>query len=895
MAVNRINWQTAASTGARVGRAILIAGLPWAIVPEGQAITSVSWTGDADAAWHAGTSPTCKAWLLKQSEHDTGVPALAWEENASPVQGTIDVGSLRFWLAATDDAVTDTLGARDAQVFTRLVGDHSATATTITVESTAAFGSSGAIFLGRERITYSGKTGTTFTGCTRGTAGTDARRYVVSAGALYRVYEAGAAERLPTLTGRRCTVWAYALSAAGVATDPTLIYDGRIAPGAGIVDTSAWEIAVEHAVVALAAEAQAPELSLYGYQHGTVRRSTSTSRLSSGAYVPLLARWTYASGTRELTLGRDAADPDNGGWSESREQYLERWNRASVAGGYGIYATLLARGNNVQVSARDATDDRRLTTWHGWAEAETSDPADAGSYRETATTYAPPGGGMPRACLWLIGDLILPPSERAKVPTPPSYPLTDSTGAWWTLTATCAGGEMVAAIRDPSNAGADPFLYDATPAVVGVKLTGVTERPEEDTPVSPHLITKPTTAKVGLHAVGERWWSTLRYAVLDQLDALRGADQLSDSIDWGRVEALGRRASAHGARREYVIAIEEPFLDTYRNEAALNGLAVATWHGRVAMCVIREAAPTEARSGALTSGHLREDTVATVREVTDGLATSYRLRMPTPSEDTITVNDAGAIAESGAGETIEATLPHGVLPSGTDVVTPALHTAVIDVASALLAPWVRPYQVVAWPGDLRLAGHQIGDVVTLTEWLLPDQQGGRGLDGAVGTVLGRRVDLDAGTVDLRLRLSPSTVAGYAPAALVSGITGAAVTLDTATLGVAGFADPYNDDGSARTDGGASYYVPGDKVLLIEINDESPTTPFAGQVASVSGTVVTLTSSPGATWEGLAGTALQVMLVPDDWSACTSGQRAYAYQADVATYQLPSSTPGRRWV
>ncbi len=887
MAVNRINWQTAAATGARVGRAILIAGLPWAIVPEGQTITSVSWTDTADAAWHAGTSPTCKAWLLTRSAHDTSVPSLAWEENASPVQGTVDVGSLRFWLADSADAVTNTLGARDAQVFTRLVGDHSASATTVTVESTAAFASSGAIHIGRERVTYSGKTSTTFTGCTRGTAGTSARKYVAS-GALFRVYEASTAERLPALTGRRCTVWLFALSAAGVATDPTLVYDGRIAAGAGIVDTSAWEIAVEHALKALDTESQAPTLSLYGYSHGRVRRSTNVSSLASGEYVPLLCQWTYASGTRQYTLNDDAGDPDSGGWSESREQYLERWNRGAEAGGYAMAAALQARGV-LRVSASDVTNDRRLVTWHGWVEANTFDPADPSDTRETATTYST-GGPMPRACLWLVGRMPLPPSERSKVPTTPTYPLSDDTGAWWTLTATCAGGEMTAAIQNPADASVDPIISN-----FGVWLTGVTLRPEEDSRVNPSLITKPTTAKVGLRAVGSRWWSTLRYAVLAQIDTLRGTDQLTDSIDWGRIEALGRRGSLFPLRRRYVVDIEAPFLDIFRNEARLNGLALSTWHGRAALCTIHEAAPTEARSGSLTAAYLRRDEVATVREVTDGLATGYQLALPAPSEDTIVVNDAGAIAESGTGETIEATMPDGVLPAGTDVATPALHATVIDLASGVLAPWVRPYQVVAWPGDLRLAGHQIGDVVTLTEWLLPDGAGGRGLDGAVGTILGRSVDFEEGTVDLRLRLSPSTVAGYAPAALVSSISGAAVTLDTATVAVCGFADPYNDDGSARSDGGASYFVAGDKLLLIEVDSESPATPFAGEVASVSGAVVTLTASPGATWVTLAGSALKVMLVPDDWTASTADQRRYAYQADVATYQLPSSTPGRRWV
>ena len=887
MAVHRISWPTVAAAGERVGRCILVAGIPWAIVPEGQSITSVSWTDAADAAWHVGTSPTCKPWLLTRSAYDTSVPSLAWEENASPVQGTVDVGSLRFWLADGDDAPTATFGARDAQVFTRLIGDHSASVTTITVESTAAFGSSGAIFLGRERITYSGKTSTTFTGCARGTAGTDARKYVAS-GALFRVYEAGTAERLPTLTGRRCTVWLFALSSAGVATDPTLVYDGRIAAGAGIVDNSAWEIAVEHALQALDTEGQAPTISLYGYAHGSTPRTTATSGNPTGDFVPLLALWRSSSTTRQFTLNRDAGDPDHGGWSESREQYLDRWNRAAQAGGYGLAAALQG-GGILRVSASDGATNRRLVTWHGWNESNTFDPPEPTSYRATATTYST-GGPMPRACLWMINQMPIPPSERSKIPTTPTYPLSDDTAAYWTLTAECAGGEMTAAIQHPTDAGADPII-----AGFGVSLTGVTTRPEEDSPVSPHLITRPTTAKVGLFARGARWWSTLRYAVLAQIDTLRGTDQLADSIDWDRIGALGRRQAPHPTRRDYTVDLEAPFLDLLRNEAALNGLALATWHGRVSMCLIREAAASEARAGSLTAAYLRRGEVATVREVTDGLATSYQLHLPSPSEDTITVNDAGAIAESGAGETIEATMPRGVLPPGVDVATPALHATVIQVASALLAPWVRPYQVASWPGDLRLAGHQIGDVVTLEEWLLPDQQGGRGLDGAVGTVLGRRVDFDQGTVDLRLRLSPSTVAGYAPAALVSSILGAAVTLDTATVATCGFADPYQDDGSARTDGGASYFVAGDKVELIEIDSESPTAPFVGEVLSVAGAVVTLTASPGATWVTLAGSPLKVMLVPDDWSTCTSAQRRYAYQADVATYQLPSSTPGRRWV
>ena len=57
---------------------------------------------------------------------------------------------------------------------TALNGSHNNSTTTITVDATASFPSSGTILIGSELITYTGKTSTTFTGATRGTGGTAA-------------------------------------------------------------------------------------------------------------------------------------------------------------------------------------------------------------------------------------------------------------------------------------------------------------------------------------------------------------------------------------------------------------------------------------------------------------------------------------------------------------------------------------------------------------------------------------------------------------------------------------------------------------------------------------------------------------------------------------------------
>lgn len=57
---------------------------------------------------------------------------------------------------------------------TQLNGAITDSATTITVDSTTGFASSGTIGVDRELVTYTGKTATTFTGCTRGALGTTA-------------------------------------------------------------------------------------------------------------------------------------------------------------------------------------------------------------------------------------------------------------------------------------------------------------------------------------------------------------------------------------------------------------------------------------------------------------------------------------------------------------------------------------------------------------------------------------------------------------------------------------------------------------------------------------------------------------------------------------------------
>lgn len=66
-------------------------------------------------------------------------------------------------------------------IYTLTTLAHTAVVTTITVASTTGFASRGLLIVGREIVSYTGKTSTTFTGCTRGTDGTTAAAFGVGA------------------------------------------------------------------------------------------------------------------------------------------------------------------------------------------------------------------------------------------------------------------------------------------------------------------------------------------------------------------------------------------------------------------------------------------------------------------------------------------------------------------------------------------------------------------------------------------------------------------------------------------------------------------------------------------------------------------------------------------
>lgn len=884
MAVARINWPVAAG-GLRVVPALLIAGYPYLLVPAGVTVASVTWTGDADAAWHVGTTPSVKAWLDTSDE----APPLVLDEEASPVQGELKVGDLTFHLLDVAGEVTRLLSSKTTP-YAMLAADLSASGTVITVDAPDLFAVNGTVHLGRERITYTGKSGSTLTGCTRGTAGTRASLYV--AAERHRVYaELAGVHVLPSVLDRRVTLWMLRLTAAGAVTDPTLVYDGRGAIGGGLTRSGeAFELPTKHVVKVLTEKASVPSVLAFGYQHHRDHASDRGNGIvgETGSWEnPLSVYWMPSgSGGTVILLGDDAGDPDSSGFHPTKESFVAAWNAAAAALSSSVRASI---GNGRLYVGASASPDRRLTGRIPWTypQHHHADPPDADDTAGQAQLGRDNNPPMPDACLWLDGAVTFRPTDLAQIPAVPSNPLTDAVYAYWTL-----AGE-----RDNGLPGYPKATIRARVAAVGASTLSLVTLVEPAQGAWGYFLTKPTVLYLGLEAQGPRWWTTLRYGVFQQLDVLRGLDWLEDSIAWDRIAAMAQANPGIGSpARQYLIDPREPLLDLLRTEARLGGLALVTYRGRVAFAAFRDVAPTDPKTATVETAHLRAGDHPSVKGTGDGLLTSLVLTLP-ETGDRVRVVDGGAVKESGQGEEIKVTAPRGCLPAG--VLGDRFFETFTALAMGVISPWSRPYDVVTLPVTLAFGHVEIGDVIGVREWLLPSADGTRGLElpdvaGAAipGVVFGRRLDLTTGAVDLRVRVS-ATAYGYAPEAIVASISGAALTLSTVTPGPAGFAPDYQADGTARTDGGASMFTAGDKVELIEIDATSPATPFDGEVASVSGAVVTLAASPGATWETIAA-AGRCMVVFARWTVVASAQKAWAFVADDSTVAFSDGTTARRY-
>ena len=292
--VNPAPWITLAR-GGLVVPCLLIAGYAHPILPPGARLNAVTWTGGSDEAWHAGTSGlTPKGWLDVPTGRLDDPPPIVLEERASPAQQELDISALDLTLcdprAGSAGEVSRLLSSRALAPATTLTAALAQGAATLTVEGTTGFPSSGDLYLGREVIGYSGVTSTTFTGLTRGKYGTRDRQHLCLS-ELQRpaVYGNPASwTALPSVIGRRATLWLLPMNGTS-ATDPQLVFDGRVGPGMALRGPG-WSLPIVHVVRTLEAKLRQTQVTLQGFKHGSNPSGASVVREPNEIDEPLAAR-----------------------------------------------------------------------------------------------------------------------------------------------------------------------------------------------------------------------------------------------------------------------------------------------------------------------------------------------------------------------------------------------------------------------------------------------------------------------------------------------------------------------------------------------------------------------------------------------------------------------------
>jgi hypothetical protein len=763
---------------------------------------------------------------------------------------------------------------------------------------------------------------------------------------------------IPSLLNRRATVWLVQVSADGTTgTNPTCVFMGPIAAGSGAKGAT-WVLKINSILNAPPAQPVIPQLTVQGYSHADGGGIFAQGTILPDASTFLAAFWLAPSEYGLLTILTSAATAqahplpgsgiptpapspapwNQGGYHLDLGSFVRDWNAAAVYAcvtqGWSPSATMVLSGprpgiGDLYLQGLNTAESSTATIYAGWLPSpysvrvgngigENADDGPQFAYSLGTPPTAWQVLGLGRNVFFTLPDLSQIPLTTGShlnpflsAGPPASPPTSSNTVVWYCLFVPIGNTSAPCQIvyYDDTTYAAQQFGY------VVLNVWGVSS-----TPITNVTVQQPTAATLGYFVASATWYDAI-WGLLYTMASGSAVNVTPDYFDWSQIALIATGVvTPFSPTRYYPVDLSQTtYMDLFKNEVRFNGLVLAPYFGRVACCRITDTAPNAATSFTVTSAMLRvgpkdEPLLPTDSENSDGLLSSFNVNLL--GGGSVQFNDLVDIAESGKGGSIDTTF-YGAYPgvvvtttTRTDTGTTSTSTVVGNqntfdpTADALafanlgqhaIGPWCSTYRVVTLPLTLAAAGVQIGDVIQISEWLLPNDEGGRGLNGAIGTVIGYRTKLFAsgtgGTVDLDVRLSNPGFAGYAPELLVAsigGAGGAVLTVDTSTWGANGFTDPTaGPAGTGFNDGGTSQFNVGDVCQLLQINSASPMTPFDCTITAVGANTITVSPAPSSPWVTLAATPLSVMLsfVNDYDSATNAGQQAWCWIGDSLTNTL----------
>jgi hypothetical protein len=826
---------------------------------------------------------------------DVLVPkGITTDEAADFCEGTTSVQGMELELLDVE-GLTALLKSGLSQNRTRLTAYLSAVATTVTVDSTSGFPTSGVIHIGQEAIRYTGKSATQFTGCTRGYYNTEAVAHVVDYDAV--------PPRVPVvrdgfwpLTGRRVNLYVGELDETGQLVElesgdeTECIFRGLIG-GEGEVGEAAVTLPLEH-LFAKWDESIGDRLFSGPVQRGYYYKGLLPGVTADDDWSLSVIRVTVDdAGTRTVY----DCDLDEGFYDTPHDLavYMMFGFHSNLApadldgrlyedeGKWHIEWQYLLGSGGVSVTWRVQRGDPLFAL--GFKEGIYSGEVTSSTRLEFTAEEDPKAFVM--ELTWPAGDATRP---YCKVPDEAQY----TAGTWAVF-----GGEGNQTLKIASVSTTGQVAFTADPRVGDpVNYDWKSSIIIED------------EADLVLSQVFASYGDTLRESMQRFLGLLTGQPEPArwcirgieaDDVDWDELDdAL---VGAPSPLRRVYLAVTKPakFQELFCDRLGVLGIAPrVTDEGRIGFVRITDPVELNAHeieldedvAEYLGAAHIRAqlggDQYLTRIELNHSLNWVEGAKDPRPcsvdyDNGTNVLGKPYTLSYRLRGVHVGTTWGLTCFPSTTELVT--------SLASALMATHFTYFAgespVIPFPVTHRAKGWKVGDILRVTHDCAPDPaEGVRGMVGRLGLIVRRQHQWTDQAPDVVYLMMPAAVFArpIAPCSLATSWVAGTKTLTFAATNL------YCQSGETDLD----EFSAGDKVLLTEYDDTTPTQ-FSATIVSVDpvAKTVVLDDDP---FGGSPMAASGCWMHWPSWDSCSEDQQRWLFIADTSYGLGATPDDGHQW-
>lgn len=848
------------------GWALTISGVPYLFTTHDMgALTSTS------PLWFAAETGVAEAvgWL--------SMPRGTISERAKPLEGELDVSGLSFELhdaAYTSGAspLLTSLAGRDAALLTStpLASTITASATSITVGNGALFTAPCFAWINTECVRVTSVAGNVLT-VTRGRLGTKAVAHTVDAATGYfpELYAT-----VPWTTRRKVTLWRVSSGTA------TLYWVGYAVRAPALSDDGArytmacdplWQVQASNPIAANLGSTR-----MTGYNSGSVVESTIAQMF--------VTRTTLAGGTNPAT-GTRVNVMTGGSYRTLELLFRHHANLASTAtnsAGQRVGYQFTRSGNGITINADSTSAFRTEAIWSN-AEA-VSDFSRANGSRHAVTLRVPniPQNGVTMiypaagAGAYLLTSLATLPSTWTETATTEAS-LTTSSQPALRLNCDDNWALLLTQITTADTAALGPHISSSRHVYHARKVGLTNPRPSGE--ATYWQLQGQIPLKVAYRVRTDHWLLGLKNAVIGLCE-----DAVADDWDWSSVYASGTsgpalRATA-GLRtaREWLFDGDRTLGSVVTECSLLHGCTPVTRSGRLA--IHAWGWPTAGATPVVTLTATDLIGKPSWTRWTDGFVNSLKIK-----GDALNVEATlqQSRARYGPGRTITiqlAGVEEQALPVDDAFAFAREVVGRLELFSEPLSVAMLTLKASLWDTV------ELGSLIKVTEWMLPNGSGGRGLTSKIGIVYARTLDLERAQMKVEALLFPRESYPYAPCGKADSVVSSTV-LQLAS-GYVTAAYTY----SGGVDAGS--FAAGDKVELIERDTTTLwTEQLTVQSVDTGTNRITFTGAMSATAQSkIAAGWVDVRF--DNYSAVTATQKSnWMFVGDDTTLVIDSTSDAAR--